>query len=294
MSVKKAVIPAAGFGTRFLPATKAIPKEMIPVVDRPGIQYVVEEAAGAGIEEILIVTSRGKQAMEDHFDRAVELETYLEKKGKLDELEEVRRIANIARIHSVRQKEALGLGHAISMGRVFAGDDPFAVLYPDELLPGSNHGGADVLSQMIELYDETGSSVILVQDVSAEEISAYGAIEPEEVDGRIRVKKMVEKPAPEDAPSTLASRGRHVFSPSIFAALDLTEAGVGGEIQLADAIDLLAREETVYAHVYSGPVFDVGRKLDYLKATVQLALLRDDLADGFRDFLVELLDQDRS
>ncbi len=291
MSVTKAVIPAAGFGTRFLPATKAIPKEMIPVVDRPGIQYVIEEAAGAGIKDVLIVTSWGKQSMEDHFDRAVELEQHLEKKGKAEELEEVRRIADLVRIHSVRQKEALGLGHAVGLARAFVGDDPFAVLYPDELLPGAEHGGEDVLKSMVDLYEETGSSVILVQEVPIEEISAYGTIEPEDVDGRVRVKRMVEKPDPSDAPSNLASRGRHVFSPSIFDALDRTGVGVGGEIQLADAIDLLAREETVYAHVYAGAVYDVGRKLDFLKATVQLALLRDDLAEPFREFLNELLDR---
>lgn len=291
MTVTKAVIPAAGFGTRFLPATKAIPKEMIPVVDRPGIQYVIEEAAGAGIEDVLIVTSWGKQSMEDHFDRAVELEQHLEKKGKAEELDEVRRIADLVRIHSVRQKEALGLGHAVGLARAFCGDDPFAVLYPDELLPGSEHGGEDVLKSMIDLYDETGSSVILVQEVPIEEVSAYGTIEPEEVDGRVRVKNMVEKPDPADAPSNLASRGRHVFSPSIFGALDRIGFGVGGEIQLADAIDLLAHEETVFAHVYGGAVFDVGRKLDFLKATVQLALLRDDLAEPFRSFLNDLLDR---
>ncbi len=293
MTVRKAIIPAAGFGTRFLPATKAVPKEMIPVVDRPGIQYVIEEAVRAGIEEILIVTSWGKGAMEDHFDRAVELEEHLEKKGKVEELEEVRRIASLARIHSVRQKEALGLGHAIATGRAFAGDDPFVVLYPDELIPGPELGGQDVLSEMVALFDSTGSSVILVQEVSLDEISAYGTIEPEETaDGKVIVKRMVEKPTAEEAPSNLASRGRHVFSPRIFEALDRTTFGVGGEIQLADAIDLLAREETVYAHVYSGPVYDVGRKLDFLKATVQIALRRDDLKDEFRAFLTEHLDQD--
>lgn len=293
MTVRKAIIPAAGFGTRFLPATKAVPKEMIPVVDRPGIQYVIEEAVRAGIEEILIVTSWGKGAMEDHFDRAVELEEHLEKKGKVEELEEVRRIASLARIHSVRQKEALGLGHTIATGRAFAGDDPFVVLYPDELIPGPELGGQDVLSEMVALFDSTGSSVILVQEVSLDEISAYGTIEPEETaDGKVIVKRMVEKPTAEEAPSNLASRGRHVFSPRIFEALDRTTFGVGGEIQLADAIDLLAREETVYAHVYSGPVYDVGRKLDFLKATVQIALRRDDLKDEFRAFLTEHLDQD--
>lgn len=290
--VRKAVIPAAGFGTRFLPATKAVPKEMIPVVDRPGIQYVVEEAARAGVEEVMIVTSSGKGALEDHFDRALELEAHLEKKGKSEELAEVRRIADIARVHSVRQKEALGLGHAIATARSFVADEPFVVLYPDELIPPPEMGGTDVLSEMVALYEETSASVILVQEVPIEEISAYGTIAPagDVADGRVKVEKMVEKPSPDEAPSNLASRGRHVLTPEVFDALDRIGPGVGGEIQLADAIDMLAREGEVYAHVYDGPIYDVGRKLDFLKATVELALRRDDLNEEFRAFLSSLGD----
>ena len=293
MKVRKAVIPAAGYGTRMLPASKVVPKEMIPVVDRPGIQYVVEEAVRAGIEDVLFVTSAGKVQMEDHFDRAWDLEAHLEQKGKADELEDIRGIASLAQMHSVRQHEALGLGHAVAMARSHVGDEPFAVLYPDEILPEPGAGDQNLLSRMVEVYEETGSSVIMVQEVPLEDVSAYGCIEPEFVNEDIaRVLSVVEKPNPEDAPSNLASRGRHILGPEIFDAIDRTEPGVGNEIQLADAIGLLAREQTVYAVVHRAPVYDVGKKIDYLKATVELALARDDLAKPFLEYLRDVVDRE--
>lgn len=289
MTVTKAVIPAAGLGTRFLPATKSQPKEMIPVVDKPGIQYVVEEAVRAGLDDIVVVTSRGKITVEDHFDKSLELEAHLDQAGKKEELEEVRRIADLADIYFVRQKEPLGFGHAVSVARRHVGDQAFAVLVGDEIVPAPREGEAKLVERMIEIYEERHASVVAVTDVPRDEISAYGVVAVEDAGpGVFRVRDMVEKPAPEDAPSTLGSRGRYVFTPEIFEALDRTKEGVGNEIQLTDAIKILAEEGEVYAYVHVGPMFDVGKKLDYLKASVELALRRDELAAPFKDWLIRL------
>ena len=293
MSVRKAVIPAAGLGTRFLPATKSQPKEMIPVVDKPGIQYVVEEAVRAGLEDVLIITSRGKITVEDHFDRSLELERHLERAGKTEELEEVRRIGELAEIFFVRQKEPLGFGHAVSVARHHVGDEPFVVLTGDEMVPEVRGDEPLLVERMIEIYERRQASVVAVVDVPREEVSAYGVIDPEDAGERdvVRVKDMVEKPSVEDAASTLASRGRYVFSPEIFEALDETTPGVGGEIQLTDAIKRLAHESEVFAYVHRGPMFDVGKKLDYLKAIIELSLRRDDLAKPLTEYLRELADR---
>jgi UTP--glucose-1-phosphate uridylyltransferase len=284
-SVRKAVVPAAGLGTRFLPATKAQPKEMLPVVDRPAIQYVVEEAVRAGIDDILIITGRGKRSLEDHFDRSIELETSLDAAGKLEELEEIRRLAELADIHYVRQGEALGLGHAVSVARKHVGDNPFAVMLGDDIMDERFR----VLDQMLAAHEQTGGSVIAVKRFPIEEISAYGCVDAEALDteGLVRLRGIVEKPKPEDAPSDLAVVGRYVFTPEIFDALDGTKPGVGGEIQLTDAIAILLEEQPVYGFVFEHGRFDIGKKLDYLRATVELALDRDDLGPEFALYLAE-------
>lgn len=289
MTVRKAVLPAAGLGTRFLPATKSQPKEMIPVVDKPGIQYVVEEAVRAGIEDILIVTSRGKSALEDHFDRSLELEHHLEAKGKLEELEEVRRIAGLADIFFVRQKEPLGFGHAVAVARAHVGDEPCVVMVGDEIVPEPRDGEAPLIERMIEVYERLGGSVVAVQRVPKEAISGYGVVSGDQIEpGIVRMTDMVEKPSPEEAASDLGSRGRYVLSPGIFDALDRTERGVGNEIQLTDAIKVLAQSEDVYAYIHEGPMFDVGKKIDYLKATIELALRRDDLSKAVSEYVSQL------
>ncbi len=290
MTVRKAVLPAAGLGTRFLPATKAQPKEMLPVVDKPGLQYIVEEAVRAGIEDILIVTSRGKSSIEDHFDRSLELEHHLEDAGKDELLAEVRAIADLANVHYVRQKEPLGFGHAVLMGRDHVGDEPFVVMVGDEIVPSPRGDEPHLIERMIGIYQEHSAGVVAVQEVPKESISAYGAIDAEFVGVDVaRVLDMVEKPPVEEAPSNLASRGRYVFTPDVFDAIERTSKGVGGEIQLTDAMRLLAREQGIYAYVYDGPIYDVGKKLDYLKATVELTLRREDLAEPFRRYLRERL-----
>jgi UTP--glucose-1-phosphate uridylyltransferase len=276
-----------------LPATKAQPKEMIPVIDMPGIQYTVEEAVRAGIHDILVITSSGKGSMEDHFDRSLQLEEHLEHTDKKEELDEVRRIGNLVSLHTVRQKEPAGLGHAVLVGRAHVGNEPFAVMLPDEIVPEPSGDEVPMLPRMIEVFEQTRSAVIAVQKVPLDQISSYGSIAPEPTDDPdvVRVLDMVEKPAQEDAPSDLGSRGRYVLPPEIFDALEETEPGVGDEIQLTDAIKALAGKETVYAYVHDGPMFDVGKKLDYLKATVELALRRSDLGPQFKDFLVELISE---
>jgi UTP--glucose-1-phosphate uridylyltransferase len=291
MTVRKAVIPAAGLGTRFLPATKSQPKEMIPVVDKPGIQYVVEEAVRAGLDDLLIVTSRGKITVEDHFDRSLELEHHLEETGKLEELEEIKRIAELADIYFVRQKEPRGFGHAVAAARAHVGDQPFVVMTGDEMVPESRDDEPLLVERMIEIYEQHQASVVAVVDVPREDVSSYGVIDPEDIGQPdvVRLKDMVEKPAPEEAASTLASRGRYVFTPEIFAALDRTTEGVGGEIQLTDAIRLLAKEGEVYAYIHRGPTYDVGKKLDYLKATIELALRREDLSKPLQEYVREVV-----
>jgi UTP--glucose-1-phosphate uridylyltransferase len=289
MTVRKAVIPAAGLGTRFLPATKSQPKEMIPVVDTPGIQYVVEEAVRDGLEDVLIITSRGKSVVEDHFDRSLELETHLERAGKTEELAEVKRIGELADVHFVRQKEPRGFGDAVAAARAHVGDQPFVVMVGDEIVPEPKGDEVSLGKRMIEIYEETGSSVIAVQEVPQEDIPSYGVIDPEPFsDDVVKLKDMVEKPERHEAPSNLASRGRYLFDPAIFDAIDRTAEGYGGEIQLTDAIRLLAKEKAVYAYIHNGPVFDVGKKMEFLRTTIELALRREDLAKPLRDYLLEL------
>jgi UTP--glucose-1-phosphate uridylyltransferase len=284
--VRKAVIPAAGLGTRFLPATKAQPKEMLPLVDKPAIQYVVEEAVSVGITDILVITGRGKRTLEDHFDRSFELEYYLEEGGKVSELEEMRRIAEMADIHYVRQGEPRGLGHAVLVASEHVGDQPFAVLLGDDIM----HPDAGVLPGMLGAFEHYGHSVIALKEVPAQDISSYGCAAVKPLDGNVvQVADLIEKPAPEEAPSNLAVMGRYIFGPEIFEVLAETKPGRGGEIQLTDAIKTLAEQEPVYGWTFRNGRFDVGNKLDYLQATVELALERDDIGPAFRDFLVERL-----
>jgi UTP--glucose-1-phosphate uridylyltransferase len=287
MQVRKAVIPAAGLGTRFLPATKAQPKVMLPVIDVPAIQLVVEEAVRAGLDDVLIVVGRDQSSIDDHFDRSPELEAFLEEKGKLEELATVRAISELAQVHTVRQREALGLGHAVAVAEAHVGDEPFAVLLGDDLI----HPREPLLARMLAAHAERGRSVIAAMEVGRREIAMYGCIEPEPIDhgaseeGLVRIVSVVEKPDPDEAPSNLAVIGRYVFTPAIFDALRRIGPGRGGEIQLTDAINLLAGEEGADALAFSEGRFDVGNPLDYLKATVALACERDDLGAAFRVWL---------
>jgi UTP--glucose-1-phosphate uridylyltransferase len=284
MSVRKAVIPAAGLGTRFLPATKAQPKEMLPVVDKPAIQYVVEEAARAGIDDILIITGRGNRSLEDHFDRNVELELELEQRGKLEALKEVKALADLADFHYVRQGEALGLGHAVSVARKHVGDNPFVVLLGDDIIDER----MPLLEGMIDSYERLGSSVIALMEVA--DPSLYGCARTEaERENIVRILDIVEKPKAADAPSNLAVMGRYVFTPEIFDAIAQVQPGVGGEIQLTDAIALLLKEQSVFGYTFSEGRYDTGNKLDYLRATVELAARREDLGPEFRAFLKEFV-----
>lgn len=290
MSVRKAVIPAAGLGTRFLPATKSQPKEMLPVIDKPGIQYVVEEAIRAGLDNILIITSRGKATLEDHFDRSLDLEHHLERVGKTDELEEIRSIGELANICFIRQKEPAGFGDAVLLANKHVGEDAFVAMVGDEIVPEAVEGQTDLIDGMLAIFEETGRSVVAVQEVARESISSYGVITPGSADGdAVPILDMVEKPKPEDAPSNLAAVGRYLFTADIFEAIRATSTGVGGELQLTDAIRLLAQEKGVFAYVHAGTIFDVGNKLDYLRASIQLALERDDLAKPLREFLEEII-----
>ena len=285
--VRKAVIPAAGLGTRFLPATKSQPKEMLPVVDKPAIQYVVEEAVRAGIRDILVITGRGKRSLEDHFDRSFELEAELERKGRKELLAEVRAIADMADIHYLRQGDALGLGHAVGVARQHMAGEPFAVMLGDDLM----HDDATVLRAMLDIHARTGCSVVALKEVTPTEISSYGCARVADDGDTVRILDIVEKPRPEDAPSNLAVMGRYVFTPEIFAAIDEVGPGAGGEIQLTDAIGVLLRDQPVYAHVFAEGRYDIGNKLDYLRATVELALERDDIGPAFRAFLVDLVER---
>jgi UTP--glucose-1-phosphate uridylyltransferase len=285
MRVKKAVIPAAGLGTRFLPATKAQPKEMLPLVDKPAIQFVVEQAVEAGIHDILIITGRGKRTLEDHFDRSYELEWRLEQAGKFDDLKVVREISDMAMIHYIRQKEPLGLGAAVAMAEPHVGREPFAVLLGDDIIVAPN-----LLEQMIGIYDRYGRSVICGMEVPRSEIHLYGAITPEFVEENLaRVLSIVEKPSSEEAPSNLAAIGRYVLTPEIFDALRETPPDSGGEVQLTDAINMLAQQQAVYTYIFDGVRYDIGKKLDYLRATVELAIDREDLGPEFRSFLADLV-----
>lgn len=285
-AVTKAVIPAAGLGTRFLPVTKAQPKEMLPVVDKPAIQYVVEEAVAAGIDDILIITGRSKRAIEDHFDRQFELEYFLGQAGKTEALAEIVDIAELADIHYVRQGEPLGLGHAVSVARKHVGDNSFVVMLGDDIMVDD----ARLLSGMIATHAQYGRSVVALKEVPPEEISAYGCARPEHVGpDLVRILDLVEKPQPEDAPSNLAIMGRYVFTPEIFEKIDKVEPGVGGEIQLTDAIALLLQDQAVYGQVFAEGRYDTGKKIDYLRATVELAARREDLGPEFRAFLAEFV-----
>jgi UTP--glucose-1-phosphate uridylyltransferase len=267
VSVRKAVIPAAGLGTRFLPATKSQPKEMLPVIDKPGIQYVVEEAIRANLDDILIITSRGKATLEDHFDRSLDLEHHLERVGKTDELEEIRKIGQLANICFIRQKEPAGFGDAVLLADKHVGDDSFVAMVGDEIVPEAGEGQTDLIDGMVAIFEQTGRSVVAVQEVALENISAYGVIAPGSPSGdAVPILDMVEKPKPEDAPSNLAAVGRYLFTADIFESIRATSAGVGGELQLTDAIRLLAQEKGVFAYVHEGTIFDVGNKLDYLRA----------------------------
>ncbi len=284
--IRKAVIPAAGKGTRFLPATKSQPKEMLPIVDKPAIQFVVEEAVRAGLRDILVITGQGKRTLEDHFDRSFELEATLEASGKFDLLKQVREIADMADLHYVRQGEARGLGHAVSVARQHVGDEPFAVMLGDDIMTET----AGVLEGMLDVHRRFGCSVVALKQVKPHEISAYGCATPEPVEENlVKIRDIVEKPEPDDAPSNLAVIGRYLFTPEIFDVLDRTEPGAGGEIQLTDAIKLLLADQPVYGYVFEHGRFDAGDKLDYLRATVELALDREDLGPPFREFLAEVV-----
>jgi UTP--glucose-1-phosphate uridylyltransferase len=286
-SVRKAVIPAAGLGTRFLPATKSSPKEMLPVVDKPAIQYVVEEAVQVGLTDILIVTGRSKRAIEDHFDRTFELEHALERSGRDELLKQVNFATELADIHYVRQHDALGLGHAVAVARHHVGREPFAVLLPDEIMVDS---GA-LLRGMLDVYARERASVIAVAEVTPDEISSYGCVEPvaSPRGNVVEMRGIVEKPPRDEAPSNLAVSGRYLFAPEIFDMLDLIEPGRGGELQLTDAIALLLEQQKVFAYVCEGGRFDIGQKLDFLRANVELALDRPDLGPEFADILRDIM-----
>jgi UTP--glucose-1-phosphate uridylyltransferase len=286
MKVCKAVFPAAGLGTRFLPATKAQPKEMLPLVDKPIIQYGVEEALAAGCDQIIIVTGRGKTAIEDHFDVSYELEKILEEKKKTDLLKVVRQISDMIHVAYVRQKEALGLGHAVLTARELVGKEAFAVLLADDVIDAE----VPVLKQMMRVFEQTQSSVIATQIVEGAAISAYGVLDVKPADGRqggrlYEVLDMVEKPPLEEAPSNLAIIGRYILTPRIFDILQKTQAGKGGELQLTDALRSLLKEEKVYAYVYEGKRHDAGDKLGFLKATIELGLKREDLGAQLKEYL---------
>ncbi len=283
MKIRKAVIPAAGFGTRFLPATKSMPKEMLPIIDRPAIHYAVEEAVKSGITDIIIITGRGKNSIEDYFDHSYELEHTLELKGKLDVLAEVKSISDMANIVYIRQKEPLGLGHAVLRAKDFIGEEPFAVILPDDLVVGAK----PCIDQMIEVFEQTGKSVILTEEVAEDKVSSYGIVDP--VDGSkessFALKGIIEKPARADAPSNFAVIGRYVLKPEIFSYLEETKPGAGDEIQLTDGILELIKNDGMHAYKLTDERFDTGDKLGFLKATVHMALQHDKLGQEFRKYL---------
>ena len=284
--VRKAVFPAAGLGTRMLPATKATPKEMLNVVDRPLIQYGVEEAVSSGLRQVILITAANKSAMEDHFDAAPELERLLEQKRDEATLAEIRRIQHLAEVVSIRQKAALGLGHAVSLAKDVVGDEPFAVFLPDDII---YNPGDPCMAQLLRVYAERRHSVIAVEQVPHADVSKYGILRVKEISSRLyEIQDMVEKPRPEDAPSDLAIMGRYVLTPDVFTMLERTTPGAGGEIQLTDAIRLLLESGPVYAYRYEGRRYDCGSKLGYLRATLELALERPDLSAAVRDLLRSL------
>ena len=288
MQIKKAIIPAAGLGTRFLPATKAQPKEMLPIVDKPTIQYIVEEAVASGIEDIVIVTGRTKKSIEDHFDKSVELEMELEKHGKDELLEIARPVSEIANIYYIRQKEPKGLGHAVLTAKNFIGDEPFAVLLGDDVITSE----VPCLRQMMDKYEEYGASILGVQTVGEDQVDKYGIVQGSQIADRVyTVENMVEKPNIGEAPSRVAVLGRYIITPAIFPLLEKQEAGAGGEIQLTDALCKLAQTEKMYAYDFVGRRYDVGSKIGFLQATVDFALDRADLRDEFMTYLKEVVDK---
>lgn len=281
--IRKAIIPAAGLGTRFLPATKAQPKEMLTIVDKPTIQYIIEECVASGIEEILIITGRNKKSIEDHFDRSIELEMELEKSGKEELLKMVREISDMINIHYIRQKEPRGLGHAINCAKTFVGDEPFAVLLGDDIVYNPEK---PCLKQLIDCYNEYDSSILGVQTVAKEAVSKYGIVSGVNVKDRVyKVDGLVEKPSVEEAPTNVAILGRYIITPRIFDILDETKPGKGNEIQLTDALLELLKDEEMYAYDFEGKRYDAGDKLGFLEATVEYALRRPDLKEGFMEYL---------
>ena len=289
--VKKAIIPAAGLGTRFLPATKSQPKEMLPIVDKPTLQYIIEEAIESGIEEILVVTGRNKKSIEDHFDRSVELELELEQKGKIEMLEMVRNISNMVDIHFIRQKEPKGLGHAIYCAKSFVGDEPFAVLLGDDIVDNST----PCLRQLIDAYDEYKTSILGVQQVSKEDTDKYGILDVKHIEDRVyKVKDMIEKPNVKDAPSNIAILGRYIITPTIFDILENQQPGKGGEIQLTDALKTLGSQEAIYAYNFEGRRYDVGDKLGFLEATIDFALKRPELRKGLIEYIKNKVGEDNT
>ncbi|MDF2714862.1 MAG: galU [Paenibacillus sp.] len=290
MTIRKAIIPAAGLGTRFLPATKAQPKEMLPIVDKPAIQYIIEEAIESGIEDIIIVTGRNKRAIEDHFDKSVELEATLEEKGSSDLLRIVQDISNMADIHYIRQKQPLGLGHAVHCARKFIGDEPFAVLLGDDIIDSN----PPCLKRMIDLYERERSSVIAVQRVPWEDVHKYGIVSPSEsVNGPFtysRIEDLIEKPDREAAPSNMAVIGRYIIEPDIFRLLEECKPGRGGEIQLTDALRLLNTIKPMIAYPIEGKRYDIGDKFGYIEATIEFALSRDDLKQDVKQYLTSLVE----
>ena len=282
MKIKKAIIPAAGLGTRFLPATKAQPKEMLPIVDKPTIQYIVEEAVASGIEDIVIVTGRTKKSIEDHFDKSVELEMELEKHGKDELLEIAKSVSEIANLYYIRQKEPKGLGHAVLTAKNFIGDEPFAVLLGDDVITSE----VPCLKQMMDQYEKYGASILGVQTVTQDQVDKYGIIQGVQMEDRLyTVENMVEKPSIEEAPSNVAVLGRYIITPAIFPLLEKQEAGAGGEIQLTDALCKLAKQEKMYAYDFKGRRYDVGSKIGFLEATVDFALEREELREEFMAYL---------
>lgn len=289
MKVRKAIIPAAGLGTRFLPATKAQPKEMLPIVDKPTIQYIIEEAVASGIEEILIITGRNKRAIEDHFDKSVELEMELKNKHKDELLKLVNDISNMAEIYYIRQKEPKGLGHAINCAKTFVGNEPFAVMLGDDVVDND----VPCLKQMIDVFDEYNTTILGVQEVSYDDVNKYGIVKGMHIEnGVYKVKDLVEKPDKDKAPSNIAILGRYIITPKIFDILGHTKPGKGGEIQLTDALKELLTTEAMYAYTFKGKRYDVGDKLGFLQATVEFALKRDDLKGEFLSYLRDIIDSD--
>ena len=285
-TVKKAIIPAAGLGTRFLPATKSQPKEMLPIVDKPTLQYIIEEAIESGIEEILIITGRSKKSIEDHFDKSVELELELEQKGKTEMLEMVQQISNMVNIHYIRQKEPKGLGHAIHCAKSFIGNDPFAVLLGDDIVDAET----PCLKQLINAYEEYKTSILGVQEVAKEDTDKYGILDCKHIEDRVyKVKGLMEKPNIDQTNSDIAILGRYIVTPKIFEILENLEPGKGGEIQLTDALLKLSKEEAIYAYIFEGKRYDVGDKLGFLQATVEYALRRDELKNDFLKYLKEII-----